>query len=47
LEHAGFHYPSFYNFIVDYFEDVEFGDDDTADSESVDKLIKWWNRYYV
>ena len=42
-EHGGFHYPSFYNFIVDHFEDVEPGDKDVA--ESLDELLHWWNRY--
>ena len=42
MEHASFHYPSFYNFIVNYFEDVESDDEETA--ERVDELLKWWNR---
>jgi hypothetical protein len=39
-EHAGFHYPSFYNFIVDFFEDAE----DNISTSAVNKLLQWWNR---
>jgi hypothetical protein len=42
-EHAGFHYPSFYNFIVDYFEDAE---DDISKEANVE-LLRWWNRYLI
>lgn len=42
-EHAGFHYPSFYNFIVDYFEDV----DDDLSKKANAELLCWWNRYFV
>lgn len=38
-EHGGFHYPSFYNFVVDFFEDA----DDEA-QEDVKELLQWWNR---
>jgi len=38
-EHAGFHYPSFYNFIVDFFEDAD-NDDST---NAVNELLQWWN----
>jgi len=41
-KHAGFHYPSFYNFIVDYFEDVE----DDISKEAITELLRWWNRYF-
>ncbi len=37
-EHNGFHYPSFYDFVVNYFEDVE---DDTA-LENANELLDWW-----
>lgn len=40
-EHAGFHYPSFYNFIVDYLEDPR----DETSQRDVNELLKWWNRY--
>jgi hypothetical protein len=40
-EHAGFNYPSFYNFIVDFFEDAN--DDDSKDA--VNELLQWWNMY--
>ena len=40
-KHAGFHFPTFYNFIVDTFEDPE---DDLAKT-CADKLLQWWNRY--
>jgi hypothetical protein len=39
-EHNGFHYPSFYDFIVDFFEDVE---DDTAKKNAAD-VLAWWNQ---
>ncbi|KAN0105119.1 hypothetical protein V8E52_011366 [Russula decolorans] len=38
-EHAGFHYPSFYNFIVDFFENAE----DNNSTSVVNKLLQWWN----
>lgn len=41
-KYAGFHFPTFYNFIVDNFEDVE--NDDLAKT-SADELLQWWNRY--
>ena len=37
--HSGFHFPAFYNFIVDAFEDPE---DDEA-KKSTKELLKWWN----
>jgi hypothetical protein len=40
-EHAGFHYPSLYNFIVDYLEDPQ----DETSQRDVNELLKWWNRY--
>ncbi|KAH9955819.1 hypothetical protein BC827DRAFT_1347306 [Russula dissimulans] len=40
-EHAGFHYPPFYNFIVDYLEDPV----NEACKSSVDELLHWWNVY--
>jgi hypothetical protein len=42
-EHNGFHYPTFYNFIIDFFEDIE----DDAAQKNVDQLLDWWNRYVV
>jgi hypothetical protein len=41
--HNGFHYPTFYNFLVDFFEDIE----DDAAQENVDELLNWWNWYVV
>jgi hypothetical protein len=40
-EHAGFHYPSFYNFIVDYLENPQ----DEASQRDINELLKWWNQY--
>ena len=40
-KHAGFHFPTFYNFIVDTFEDPK---DDLAKT-CADELLQWWNRY--
>jgi hypothetical protein len=40
-EHAGFHYPRFYNFIVDYLENPK----DETSQRDVNELLKWWNRY--
>ncbi|KAH9955653.1 hypothetical protein BC827DRAFT_1141046, partial [Russula dissimulans] len=42
-EHAGFHYPSFYNFIVDYLKDPVY----EACKSSVDELLQWWNTYVL
>ena len=42
-EHGGFYYPSFYNFVVDFFED---DDDDILDSPG-NRLLRWWNRYVL
>ena len=39
--HAGFHFTTFYNFIVDTFEDPE---DEVARRSSVE-LLQWWNGY--
>jgi hypothetical protein len=39
--HAGFHFTTFYNFIVDTFEDPE---DEVARSSSIE-LLQWWNGY--
>jgi uncharacterized protein DUF6698 len=41
--HAGFHYPSFYNFIADFFE----GHQDPASKQNINHLLQWWNRYGV
>ncbi|KAH9968067.1 hypothetical protein BC827DRAFT_1170023 [Russula dissimulans] len=38
-EHAGFHYPTLYNFLVDYFEDAV----DPTSKSSVHELLQWWN----
>jgi len=43
--HNGFHYPSFYNFLIDFFEDVDL--EDVATQENIDKLLDWWNRYVI
>ena len=40
-QHAGFHFPTFYNFIVDMFEDPE----DKIAKRSINELVQWWNRY--
>ena len=40
-KHTGFHFLTFYNFIVDTFEDPK---DDLAKT-CADKLLQWWNRY--
>jgi hypothetical protein len=40
-EHAGFHYPKFYNFIVDYLEDPA----DETSQRDVNEPLKWWNQY--
>ena len=37
--HNGFHYPSFYNFLIDFFEDVDL--EDVATQENIDKLLDW------
>ena len=37
-EHAGFHYPSFYYFIVNFFEN-------DPDDKSLGNLLQWWNTY--
>jgi len=40
-EHAGFHYPLFYNFIVDYLENPQ----DEMSQRDVNELLRWWNWY--
>jgi len=40
-EHAGFHYPAFYNFIVNYLKDPK----DEMSWRDVNELIKWWDWY--
>jgi hypothetical protein len=42
-EHAGFHYPSFYNFVVDFFEDSS----DSVSTSAVTELLQWWNWYVI
>ena len=49
-EHAGIHYPSFYNFIVDFFENPD-SDSGYEDSEQCQQnhdfgveLLRWWDR---
>ena len=42
-EHNSFHYPIFYNFIVNFFEDIE----DDAGQKNTDELLDWWNRYII
>jgi len=42
-KHNGFYYPSFYDFVVDFFEDAE---DDTA-QKNADDVLDWWNRYVL
>lgn len=47
-EHAGMHYPLFYNFIVDFFEDPDSDDEDSeerAENQFGIELLQWWNRY--
>jgi hypothetical protein len=44
------HYPLFYNFIVDFFEDPDSDDEDLELEEHVEnqhgiELLQWWNRY--
>jgi len=41
--HNSFHYLSFYNFLVDFFEDIE----DNAAQVDVNELLDWWNRYVI
>ena len=36
-----FHFPTFYNFIVDTFKDPE----GEAAEDSIDELLQWWNGY--
>jgi len=43
--HNGFHYPSFYNFLIDFFEDVNL--EDVATQENIDELLDWWNQYII
>ena len=43
--HNGFHYPSFYNFLIDFFEDIDL--EDVASQENIDELLDWWNQYVV
>jgi len=38
--HAGFHFPSLYNFIVDTFEDPK----GEIAKKNIEELLKWWNR---
>jgi len=40
-KHAGFHYPLFYNFIVDYLENPQ----DETSQRDINELLKWWNWY--
>src|SRR6266851_1713400 len=40
-KHASFHYPSFYNFIVDYLENPQ----DETSQRDINELLKWWNQY--
>jgi hypothetical protein len=42
-KHNGFHYLTFYNFIVDFFEDIK----DDAGQKNADELLDWWNWYIV
>jgi hypothetical protein len=39
--HVGFHFPTFYNFIVNTFENPE---GDMAE-KSAKELLQWWNEY--
>jgi hypothetical protein len=39
-KHNRFHYPSFYDFIVNFFEDIE---DSTAKENTAD-VLAWWNQ---
>ncbi|KAF8955095.1 hypothetical protein BDZ97DRAFT_1620698, partial [Flammula alnicola] len=38
--HAGVHYPSFYNFVTNFFE----GAQDPVSKRGVSLLLQWWNR---
>ena len=40
-KHVGFHFPTFYNFIVDIFKDPE----DNIARTRIDELLQWWNGY--
>lgn len=40
-KHAGFHFPSFYNFILDTLENPE----DDLEKKCADELLQWWSRY--
>jgi len=42
-EHTSFHYPLFYNFIVDYLENPQ----DETSQRDINELLKWWNQYYL
>ena len=44
------HYPLFYNFIVEFFEDPDLDDEDLEFEECMEnqhgiELLHWWNRY--
>ena len=39
-KHASFHYPAFYNFLVDYLKDPQ----DEVSQRVVNELLKWWNQ---
>jgi len=42
-QHGGFHFPTFYNLIVDTFEDPE----DEIAKRSTHELLQWWNWYVL
>ena len=42
-KHNGFYYPSFYDFIVDFFEDAE----DNTVQKNADDVLDWWNWYVL
>lgn len=39
-EHTGFYYPSFYNFVLDFLEDVK----NNISTATISELLQWWNR---
>jgi len=42
-EHNRFHYPTLYNFIINFFENVE----DEAAQKNADNVLNWWNQYVL
>lgn len=42
IEYNGFNYEAFYNFIVDYMEDVP--DSDLLGQSAAKDVLSWWNK---